>query len=269
MKRAINSEFFTTNKGKKVGVFTGADFCAEHEWGIAQLRRFLGMDDNAIGVEACRIKEAKNVHLQIDGNFAYLVLGRYAADRLEGGWREKEGFQSAKAFAKGKCCNENNLYCEWDEESVLVLVYSQDNIKVLKRIYDAIKNKDGFLGTSRQLPAFNNGGLILVGIWDLSRKQVEKMREEDLDRTQLKEASAATGIEEFLKKTWVGLEIGCRWFSLRPRWVSKNEKQYTKFPVIYWLNPQDQENNRAGWFTVEDLREWAEGRGKVVSKQKA
>ena len=39
--------------------------------------------------------------------------------------------------------------------------------------------------------------------------------------------------------------------------------QENKKEVIFWLNPMDQHNNNWGWFTVEDLKKWAKGKGKI------
>lgn len=71
------------------------------------------------------------------------------------------------------------------------------------------------------------------------------------------------------EKIYTRLEsAGRRWFyldadRLLPKTVEEGDSQY---PFRFWLNPMDQQNNRAGWYTYEQLEQWAEGRGPVVGE---
>ena len=79
----------------------------------------------------------------------------------------------------------------------------------------------------------------------------------DEDYHKLKLAAESTGLEAYLKSR------GKRWFALSPRWANDE-----KSGVRFWLNPQEQQKYSAGWFTVDELREWADERGPVIMKQK-
>ena len=54
----------------------------------------------------------------------------------------------------------------------------------------------------------------------------------------------------------------CRYYALSLRWKDDDKKE-----VIFWLNPMEQDKNNFGWFTVEDLKDWAKGKGKIPMKK--
>lgn len=95
------------------------------------------------------------------------------------------------------------------------------------------------------------------------------------DAIALRQASDETGIVAKLKATQAHsqagyIEGGCRWYALSPRWLSEKEKKanITKYPVIYWLNPEFQHRTNCGWFTVENLEQWIEGKGPIPKTNK-
>ena len=53
---------------------------------------------------------------------------------------------------------------------------------------------------------------------------------------------------------------GLKYFALSPRW-SNDEKE-----IKYWLNPYDQKQNNAGWYTFDELKLWTEGKGPIPIK---
>ena len=57
-------------------------------------------------------------------------------------------------------------------------------------------------------------------------------------------------------------KAGKKYFALSPRWKDDNKKE-----VIFWLNPYHQDIDNFGWFTVEDLKDWAKGKGKIPMKK--
>ena len=65
--------------------------------------------------------------------------------------------------------------------------------------------------------------------------------------------SVATGIEEVLKAA------GKKWYALSPGWRDKRKQH-----VDFFLNPCEQERYDFGWFTVEELRQWARDEGPVL-----
>ena len=44
MRRGYNSELIKDEQGQLLGFNLGADYCAEHEWGIDKIKRCFGID---------------------------------------------------------------------------------------------------------------------------------------------------------------------------------------------------------------------------------
>jgi hypothetical protein len=62
-----------------------------------------------------------------------------------------------------------------------------------------------------------------------------------------------TRVENLLRKKKKG------YFSLSPRYNKSGE-------LVVWLNPFEQSKYNSGWFTIQDLRDWARDKGKVIIK---
>jgi hypothetical protein len=91
------------------------------------------------------------------------------------------------------------------------------------------------------------------------------MKQKDEDRINLHEAAKATGIEEKVCAALKSDFGGKPFYALSPSWKNK---QNTKHKVVFWLNPTDQQKNNYGWFTVEELEQWIEGKGPIPMKKK-
>jgi len=69
-----------------------------------------------------------------------------------------------------------------------------------------------------------------------------------------------TGIKKKLENA------NLRYYALSPSRPNKNMK--TKYNVMFWLNPQQQDIHNYGYFSVEQLEEWIEGKGPIPKKKK-
>lgn len=87
---------------------------------------------------------------------------------------------------------------------------------------------------------------------DLNKEWIERGREHQA----LSQAWKESGIEEGLRKA------GKDWFVLGHRFISQDGETLT------WLNPWDQEKYQAGWFSFEDLKQWANDEGSVLKKRR-
>lgn len=77
---------------------------------------------------------------------------------------------------------------------------------------------------------------------------------EDLcDCTRLKEVVDKTNIYSILENA------GKKYFALSVKW--KDEKRED---IIFWLNPMEQDKYNYGWFTINDLKDWAQNKGKII-----
>jgi hypothetical protein len=96
----------------------------------------------------------------------------------------------------------------------------------------------------------------------------ETMKEAHEDRKKLEEASEKCGIKQRIDEinnNFSKLHPGCfdtplGYFALSPSWKTNGE---SKHPVMYWLNPRKQDKVNYGWFTVEQLEQWIEGKGPI------
>lgn len=248
MRRGYDSGLMGEN-GVFVGVNLGADHCAEHEWGIARLRDAFGMRDTApdcLGIESRRVRTvpAELRLLAVPGG-RVLQFEQWNPER----WDERE-----------LSIYDGDLATAWDEGSFGIHARG-DGADRLVELDKAIRDLDAaiWLGGGG---VFQNAGLCIVIVSRLPAEGIAMLRAGDEDRIALRAASDATGIEAELRAA------GKRWFALSPKWARDfGGKRETAHPVIYWLNPQEQDANNFGWFTVEQLREWAAGRGPIPKTQ--
>ena len=57
MRRTYNSQFIFNEDGTFVGLNLGADYCAEHEWGIRDLEDTFGINRNLVGIKSRTIQK--------------------------------------------------------------------------------------------------------------------------------------------------------------------------------------------------------------------
>lgn len=280
MRQAFVDVDFLVVDGQKKGIFTGADYCAEHEWGISGLQTALGLDSSLDGVDRRRIKNPQAVALKVyrprTKVCAPSALLGFGAFVLPNPW-EKDGKSywesdpqyDPKTFWGKRLANDQRLYAAWDEKDCLVGVTGEDNVTLVEQIFKAIQEGRGYFARGGG-GAFSNGGILIMDINDIPEEKVRAVLEADLDAKRLVVASEATGIGAKLRAThkqaddWP--ESGCRWLALSPRWASSKDQERTKYPVVYWLNPKTQDKINYGWFTVEELEQWIEGKGPVVKE---
>lgn len=92
----------------------------------------------------------------------------------------------------------------------------------------------------------------------------------DTSIVSLDAAAKVTGIENRIARRRDSAGKGGRYFpdysyfALVPAWVGDKKRQDTSHGVYFWLNPMHQDRYNSGWFTVEELDEWLEGRGPVM-----
>lgn len=138
--------------------------------------------------------------------------------------------------------------------------------KILDDLEAAFERRDVSIWATRGGP-FGGSGLVLAVTSKIPESEAELMREEDLERIRLADAAEATGIEAKLKEfnstftsRW---DAPCRWFALSPRWRRDHDESPSAHPVMFFLNPMAQDKNNYGWFTVEELEQWMEGKGPI------
>lgn len=252
MRRATNDTQFLYVDDMLAGINLGWDFCAEHEWGINGIKQAFGITDNpkVFGIARRTITTVPNflVFTEVPGpkrtKHHVLVCDRWLAEHPE---HLKDNHELAIWDDKG-------IAAAWYEGAFGVKVTAEHQ-DTLADVFAAFQRKDIAIYVGARGP-FSNGGLKLVIVSRLPQEVLTEMEEGDRDAANLRAAAEKTGIEKYLKGKGKG------WYALSPRWANEDKKE-----VVFWLNPFDQRSYEAGWFTVEDLRQWADDKGPVIKKR--
>lgn len=260
MRQSLGGTIIYNKKDEPIGINLGADFCAEHEWGIQRMCNRLGVINNntVVGVERRRITKGETVggglvtvkkkkYFYIySANINYLMeeekktlrnimdsLGMYLGE----GTLEKYGFMSF-----------------WDEGGFQVL-FNEKYIGLGEKLLCAIKENDALIYVGKSENPFIRSGLHIVILSKMDKEKINEMKEKDEDKNKLIECAANTGIHQILKNA------GKQYFALTPRWKNDEKKE-----VVFWLNPMQQHLYNFGWFTVKELQLWARDKGPVIKK---
>lgn len=261
MRRADHDTQWLFDGEKLLGINLGWTFAAEHEWNIPDLKRILNIsdDESIMGIDRRRIGKIESENIYFNEKKGLLVVdGSYSIEYLK---------NDHKPSSELKLYENKDMATAWDGGSFGIQVKGEENIKNLKIIYEALTSGNAGVWLGGQA-AFGNSGLI-VAIFDrIPVEGAQKMKEADEEHKRLKEADEATGIKKELaefnethKDSYTG---HCSYFALSPRWVG--ESMQTAYPVVYWLNPMNQDKNNYGNYTVEELRAWMKGEGPIPMK---
>lgn len=272
MRAGLQDATFILDEDKLVGVNLGWDYCSEHEWGIKGIRRGFGMPEapskDCLGFSARSIHTCPNdLKLVEKGNKTYLVYNRWWSSGDDDVASRCESMIIRDHYDKKK-----ELLCAWSEDSFGVRTVGKEGREHLRKLYDAFRKTNVviFLGGGGGNP-FANSGLTLCIYTMLPAEAVEAARESDKDQIRLDKAAEDTGVKARLlaiqsadkSSRW---SKRCSFFALSPRWVREDIKKRTKYKIMFWLNPRQQDRNNSGWFTVEELDQWIEGEGPIPKK---
>lgn len=267
--------------GNFIGIAMGADFTSEHEWGIKEMKRDLGI----MSLEDAEKKKVfgekrYKVSSQTENKIFYkekkedAILLFYPPISRTVFAYEKQEFEKMtikklsdrfdlflhKAFDEED--SDQVLATAWDSKTFGIRVSGKDQIEKLKKIRDALLSNDMlvFLGAP-PVPGFSNGSLNLMILSKSPKEGLDELKNTNKEHWKLKRDAKKTGIEKKLEKA------GKRWFALSP---SRNEqKEKSKYDIRFWLNPMEQNKYNSGWFTVEELEQWANDKGPAMKMETA
>lgn len=274
MRRGNDNSWLEDENKQMVAINLGADFTAEHEWGIEDLYQTLGVknDEKVMGIERYRVRKPIMdgiIFIEENKNNAALVCLQYVSDvkYLAGQKLDKMFNGSLNLYG------DSELATAWSGKSFGIRVKRPVNVKRIRRLYDAIQNKEAavWLGGGG---VFQNAGLCIGIINAIPEHLKEEMKKAHVDRKKLEDASDSTGIkqkinainESYQRKHKDNFQYNtpCGYLALSPAWLNGDRK--STHPVMYWLNPREQQKNESGWYTVEELEQWIKGEGSVVER---
>lgn len=248
MRRAHEPKWLYNSAGDVLCLAMGSDFCAEHEWGVERMQRKFACDDTLDGVARRTItKVPEDLRLIEEKQYLALFLNPY-----ESFYKQPGEWIKTYLVRRG----DEPITTAWDESQFGIVAYGEKDQKNLRTLWEAFQRKD--VAFWPNIGAFHTGGgLIFAIVSNVAETEKKTMLDSDLDRKKLKKAAEDTGIEEKLRRA------GKKFMALSPRWKGKENK--TKYPVVFWLNPMDMDA-KYGTFTVEELDQWAEGKGPVMKR---
>ncbi len=262
--------------GQVIGINLGRNFCAEHERGIEHIKSAFGIPKRVhrctilkdiVGAKArtaTRVPSGLKFFEDLYG-YAYLIY----TDTLS------DADQSARNFnlhLEGSNEDLETAWAEYDDGGQFGIRMKNDVLNsgaiVLGQIYEAIENHDAMIFLSGSENPFARASLVIAIRSRVPEEHLLKMKEADEDYLNLEEAVERTGIEEKLKEAKKG------YYALRPMWASrikstKDGEIKTQHPAIFFLNPYEQKDNNSGWFTVEQLLDWIDGKGPIPKAKAA
>src|SRR5579863_6556852 len=249
-----------------LGVNLSSDFCAEHEWGIKDIKEAFGVNEKGYGLKRRQITATPKGLAWVKYT-AKTYMGRYDVER---GLAKKVGDVTLKnegfvfhswyglepeKMAVSSELSGAGLRGAWSEDDFAAVSSRPEDIIALKEILSAFESKNIAICFSGALPAFDNPGLVFAIADRLPESVLDDWDKHDREQEQIKKEFAATGIEKLLKSA------GCGYYALSPRRRDDGS-------LWYWLNPTEQQKNNYGWFTLEDLQAWARGEGPIPMKRK-
>ncbi len=289
--------------GRGIAISLGADFVSEHEHGISGIYGDFGVDVSQIGkvpgIES-RITKIKSPDLILKdyaikpkgsakrakeiGDIGYIgtflgLIPEWLQDRDPSQMREIASYARTNALLSpdGRTIyvNYEPISGAWSDGDFAIFARKAEDREFLRELAEAFQNNDVaiWLGGGG---VFKNAGLCLAIASRLSQETKDGFVEVDSEKNRLIAADEKTGIKDRLKAASDAASNPRQWdrpftyFALSPRFIDdwKQGVYGTAHPIIYWLNPMQQDRNNCGWFTVEQLDEWIAGTG-PIPKSKA
>lgn len=275
MRRAyFDVGWMLADDGTLLGLSLGYDRCAEHEWGITELLADLGitLPQFPLGIPD-RTTTVVNPRLQLvefptkprdrrRKAYPSAMLSMLETWEFE---QNRPLADTLKAHELSFCGEPNDKWwkptddvvASWSKRGFAVLVRGAENIERLKQVHAAFQSKDIAVAVP-WAKSFFRGGLSFVIASRMPEDQKAAVLAQDQAHMELELAAQATGIHETLKAAGKG------WYALSPDWYDREKKG----EVIFFLNPADQRRANHGWFSVQELTDWCEGRGPVVKDER-
>src|SRR3546814_851903 len=267
------------------GIYLAADFTAAHEKGIERLERMFGIDRSLPGIPGRTISRSvthiafreKSIRVETaeskkgrrryqEHTVQFLIIDSY--------FNDDRSYHFDMLLDREFQERETDILGAFSEEAFALAAYSDRAKVAIEEIQFGLYNNDLaiMIGGGSKNP-FDRGGLVIARASKIPAEQAQVTLEADLEAKRLSDAAEATGIKEKIDALPIqrGPFSMKRYFALHPKWTTTGliEGRSTIHPVIFFLNPAQQDQNNYGWFTVEELDQWLEGKGPVPKQPAA
>lgn len=305
MRKASQDNGIIVEDGKFIGIALGYDYCAEHEWGINELKQICGIPDSTkktMGVKSRTITKVPFIIFKeevVKRDTTKIKKGKYAVLYTGKEWRTKEENEdyishdlknwiedlnwNAKWNAEHPSTrgDKDNIITAWDSGGFGVAVMGEQEVEWLKELKTAIDEKRLTIAIAnlRAKNPFAGSSLCLMITDRIPQETLDAMYMGDKTYFDREDYEEKIGMKKIIAKH--GNKNGYNnlhyFMACSPKWIDYNntegtleeqKKKYnTKYDIMYWINYSDSDNN-AGWYTVEEIREWLTGKKRLVEIRK-
>lgn len=276
MRRSTSDTSFITadDTTEVVGVALGYDFCSEHEQGIKPLMQMFGLDLDAPGLDRYRVT-------QVPKNLKWITGKDRDGNPYQGfGLSGRSGDVSTSyALEELRYWEKQQLSATWRDDGFAIIAWTDEGAEKLKTIFEALQAKQATLtkGSAHPGNPFRGSGPCFL------RTDIHPDMWEDLDwKLRQEQAAYKQWCDEWALESegiytaliTMGSKLGGGW--TRFPWIflplMKPNGTWTYMPKAstredgikrVWLNPSHQDLFRFGWYTSEELRQWAIGDGPI------
>jgi hypothetical protein len=168
-------------------------------------------------------------------------------------------FSKKKVEKEGRYPSPESV-ASWDESGFCVITRNPEMGDFLEELHQSLETGTSaiWLGGAGNNP-FARNGLALGILEKINKETLEETAKLEKEELLLQKDVEATGILNLIPEN--------KYFALRAGRTLQSRISHgpikTDFNVMFFLNPYDQHNHNFGWFTVEELRDWMQGKGPV------
>lgn len=288
MKPAGNDTRIIRNaEGKPYGVLLAGNYAAEHEGGIKGILRYLNIDPDGKRLEGRSMTAPAELYTakgQVTQKY-YLDLEKPKKQTDKLLYVSMDPYELERSNIQYNVTRyklDTEFTAAWDDRCFKFAAWTKDAADFLQEIVKAAANGDLTVFIGQTLKEKNNpfcrSGLIFAITSKMPQEAIDVINNDDDESERINAAVEATGIVKLIEentdklKTW---SHGKAYHALSPRWTegfgevgnrTGNLSDRTKHPVVFFLNPANSKYNY-GWFTVEELEEWIQGKGPVIKTE--
>ena len=294
MREATNDYNLIIDNDNFIGIALGYDFCAEHEWGIAELKQRFGIPE--ITKKTLGIKN-RSITICIDNlifkkqtfkkrNFAILYTGTRwkSSNKKDPIPHNLENYKESILYHDEYNKTKDSIKTAWDGGSFGIGVMGEKEVKLLEDLYNAFLNKNIAITFINMLPKnpFSNLSLCVLIKDKIPQKFLDDMYNADKKYQDRIDYEKKIGMTKLKKKNkgnsynnLYGHQHGY-YMACSAKWIDYDNKEnckikkkeyHTKYDIIYWINYSD-DNNNYGYFSVEEIRAWLKGKKKLIEIRK-
>jgi len=246
-------EFLYNENKELIGVDLGADYAAEHECGIKELRELFGCNPKKMGLNSAKIENLSNFYsgkLSLkEAVWYYLSSSNVEDNPYQLDWKTQTEKTTCTLIKAG-----------WDKKGFAVISTNKEAIETIRSFFD---KKDVLLGVGNSSTPFGNGGFIILKFSavpkETMQKSIDAQKAYSKNKNSLEESKAFKKLKakdaEWREKypfcsnsPWSYMYLGAD---------SNSDK--------YWMNPENQQHINSGWLSLKDIEDWADEKvGKCI-----